>query len=132
MQNRGKSMTSLTILSTSLLLAAAPTAGDGRPILDETAYCRAYVQFACDRLSPGGLARDGKTVLGPRGMAGLKRTVQRRLGADFDEKRWMNEVYTSFQWLQYGGSRDAANLILGNDPPPPDWTTPASGTTAFW
>ena len=100
-------------------------------ILDVSAYCRAHVQFGMDRLSPAGLRADGEEVLGKRAMGALKRGVRRRLGRKFDEVIWMDHAYHSFQWLQYGGSRDAANPYAYTLPPSAAWASPGFDDSAW-
>lgn len=106
------------LLTLILCTAVSPAAVSAERILDETAYCRSYVQFKCERLSPASLRTDGEKVLGKRSLYGLKRRAGAVKGA------WTDNVYYSFQWLQYGGRRDRANRILDTPPPPAGWMRP--------
>ena len=122
----------LTLASASAGAGGTSTSpAAGTLILDESAYCRAHVQFGMDRLSPAGLRADGEKVLGKRAMDALKRDVRQRLGRKFDEATWMDHAYHSFQWLQYGGSRDAANPYAYTHSPPADWAGPDFDDSAW-
>jgi len=119
------------LLTMAIGLAAAPPPASGarqetasRVIFDETDYCRARVQFGMDRLSPDALRAEGKKVLGERGMWLVKRAAKGFLGKQFAEAIWPEFAFHSFQWLQYGGSRDRANPYAYTAPPPGDWMQP--------
>ena len=47
-------------------------------VLNESAYCRSYIQFGMDRVSPHLLKAEGAKVLGSRYLWGLKRSVKKR------------------------------------------------------
>ena len=115
-------------LAISLLISLISAAGYAAEhvVLDETAYCRAHVAFGIDRIHPALLKANGEHLLGKRGLARLKRSVQARFrhkGKPWDEKTWMDDAMVNFVGLQYGNRR-AADTLIRVPAPPDDWVRP--------
>ena len=98
---------------------------EGTLILDETAYCRAYVQFGCDRISPAALRKAAEDKLLNEG------ELKRLRGKNPDEAHWQDSVYQSYAWLQYGGDRNEADRHIYTPMPPADWVKPEFDDTRW-
>ena len=106
--------------------ARAASAQSGNVILDETAYCRAYAQFGCDRVSPAMIRKEiRENTLSKRDILRLR---GRRRSED---DKWQDSVYQSYAWLQYGGSRDEADRYTDTPPPPSGWAAPGFDDTRW-
>ena len=60
-----------------LLSWSARSAEEGRSVLDERGYWRAYVEFGRDRIDPAALKAEGQKILGEKALARLEQTVKR-------------------------------------------------------
>jgi len=112
------------VLMALVALGLAPPAlgaGEGKLVLDESAYWRYYIQFGVDRLCPQALRREGEKVLGEAGMKLLSRQARRsgRVPAGED---WRDHAFVVFSAGQ-GDSRRAA-WHCASPPPPAGWTRP--------
>jgi len=88
-----------------------------RLVLDESAYCRSYIQFGMDRVSARLLRGEGAKAPGRRAPWGLKRSVKTRwgyLGKAWDAKSWMDDALIGFDGLQYG-DRTRAEVYADTD-----------------
>ena len=82
-----------------LLTATRGLGGEGTLVLDERVYFRHYYQRDWDVISPGSLKADGEKLLGKRGMARVKRNVQRRLkhlNLDWSKIDWQDRAVVRF------------------------------------
>ncbi len=116
------------LAAVALLHALAPAGAGGAEagtlVLDESAYCRAHIEFGIDRIDAALLKSMGEKLLGARGLRGLKAQVRRRwghLGRKWDEKAWMDEALVNFVGLQYG-DRSHADTLIRVPPPGRGWT----------
>jgi len=112
-----------TAFALAALLAPAASFGAETLVLDESAYCRSYIQFGIDRIHPALLKAQGAKLLGKRGLWRLKKQVQARFrhkGRKWDEAGWMDDAMVNFVGLQYG-DRSAVDTLIHSPPPPADW-----------
>ena len=114
-------------------VAASTSAPAASLVLDETAYCRAYVQFGMDRISPTALKAEGERILGQGGMGRLKADVYRwrrsqgkavAPGKPPDDAEWTDQVYLSVHRQLWEGDRDRADRYCDTAPPSPGWAAP--------
>ena len=119
-------MKRLCVLLPLALITSASVHAAETLILDETAYCRAHIEFGIDRIHPGLLRTDGEKLLGKRGLWRLKKSVQvrfRHVGKKWDDKTWIDDAMVNFVGLQYG-NRSAADTLIRVPPPPANWFRP--------
>ena len=107
---------------------AASAAADGRLILDENAYCRAYYQFGWDRIDPVSLKRDGERLLGKRGMDRLESSVKKCLAdrkIDWSGTDWRDHAVKRFIVISHHMADSPEMLRASQTPPAPaGWARP--------
>ena len=112
-------------------------------VLDETSYCRAYVQFGVDRLDPASLKgkKNGAEHLSPKQWTAIQREVRRihrMMGKKWDKAAWMDEAYVLLPSFQGSGDRGQPDTFIGVPPPPTNWMRPefdeanGSATASRW
>ena len=112
-------------------------AQDGNVVLDETSYCRAYIQFGMERLSPSLLKSEGKKLLDQRQWTALEREYRkmaRFLGKDKDwvtSGKWMDEPYILHLQVQGSADRGIVDVNAYTAPPPAGWHKPGFDDSAW-
>jgi len=127
-------MRKLTVAASVLVCwaaLAAPAAAGEAPretlILDESAYCRAYYEFALDRIPADLLKATGAEILGQRGLTrlrGLVRGLLKDKKIDWAKEDWRDRAVVSFYLNNSTGAgvdRYRGRYIVA-PPPPADWT----------
>ena len=108
--------------------SSAPAAGQGRLVLDEFAYCRAYYQFGWDRVDADVLKRDGQKYLGTSDMRRLEREVKKLLAhrrLDWNELDWRDYAVKRYVAISHSMEESPDRLRASAAPPPPaDWFAP--------
>ena len=110
------------LMMVSLLTGSAYA--EGKVIVDESAYCRVYVEYGLDTISPEILKSKGKELLDARAFGALKNQVKRRWshrGWKWDESTWMDRALIGFVGLQ-SGDRSACDTLAWTPPPVEGWT----------
>jgi hypothetical protein len=117
-----------TVTQLAAQTPSARPAAQGRVVLDESAYCRAYYQFGWDRVDAEVLKRSGVEFLGKNGMRRLEREVKKLLAhrkLDWSRLDWRDYAVKRYVTISHSMEGSPDRLRASATPPPKaEWFTP--------
>ena len=100
---------------------SVPASPQGRVVLDESAYCRAYYQFGWDYVDSEVLKASGEEVLGASGMKKLEREVKKLLAyrkLDWSKVDWRDHAVKRYVTISHSMEGSPDRLRASATPPP--------------